>query len=76
MHIMMIDEVDYDSTTPEGQKSIFLQVVKPKKAIHSDHRPEKFRHNPSNRKEGEAIISNKNGESKKRTGGEVKKHAT
>ena len=37
---------------------------------------EKFRHNPSNEKEGEVIISTKNGESKKHTGAKVKKHAT
>ena len=70
--MMVIDEVDYDSTTPEGKKLIFSQVAKPKQAVQSDHTPKKFRHDPSNRREGEDIISSKNGKSKKCAGAKVK----
>ena len=72
---MMIDEVDYDSTTPKGKKLIFSQVAKPKQAVQSDHTLVKFKHDPSNRKEGEVIISTKNGKIKKRAGAKVKKNA-
>ena len=72
---MVIDEVDYDSTTLEGQRSIFVQVAKPKQAVQSNHTLEKLRHDPSNKKDGKDIIPTRNGESKKCTGAKVKKSA-
>ena len=73
---MVIDEVDYDSTTPVGQSHIFLQMVKPKQTVQSAHTPEKFRHGLSSRKEGAVIISTKDGESKKHIGAKAKKNAS
>ena len=72
---MVIDDVDYDSTTLVGQSHIFLQMEKPKQLVESAHMTKEFRHDLSSRKEDAVIISTKDGDCKKHTGAKAKKHA-
>ena len=74
---MVIDEVDYDSTLPEGQGHIFTrfsQVTKSQHEVVSVHTPEKLRPDLSIKKEDATIIINKVGKIRKCIGAKAKKH--
>ena len=72
---MIIDEVDYDSTTPVGHSHIFSMMAKPKQAgldAHMDaHTPESIRNVLSSKKAGRDM----NTSERKRSGAKAKKQA-
>ena len=75
---MIIDEVDYDSSTPEGHSHIFSIMAKPKQAAsdsHKDaHTPESTRHILSRKKADKVMISSSTSK-RKRSGAKAKKQA-
>ena len=73
---MIIDEVDYDSTTPVGQSHIFSPMAKPKQAGPDAHTSENTRHVLSSKKAGGVMISTNTDERRKRSGAKAKKQAT
>ena len=73
---MIIDEVDYDSTTMVGQSHIFSLMAKPKQVGSNAHTPENTRHVLSIKKVGEVMITSNTDERRKGSGAKDKKQAT
>ena len=72
--MMVIDEIDYDSTMLEGQRNIFSQVANNNDVVQTVHTLEKPRHDLFN-KEEDVVTSSKNYENRKRAEAKAKKHA-
>ena len=68
----MLDEVDYDTITPEGHKRIFVQMASPKQVGSDAPTRENTRPALSNKKDDEDMKSIKTGE-KKKLGAKAKK---
>ena len=70
---MIIDEVDYDSTTPVGQSHIFSLMAKPNQAGPDADMPENTRHILSSKKADEVMITTNTDQRRKRSGAKEKK---